>query len=90
MDNKKTKDQWVTDNLFTLQNILESKYNGGLACPICHNHAGWGIPYEQPKDEYMKVLCGRCGYVMEFHLDYVKANLKEGNLDNKEKAGDNE
>lgn len=64
---KKTKDEWVNDNLFTFHMALESLHQRGLICPICHNGSGWGVPYEQPTDERIRILCGRCGYVMDFH-----------------------
>ncbi|MFV0595419.1 hypothetical protein [Shewanella sp.] len=82
---KQTKDEWVSDNLFRFHIALESQFQRGLICPICHNDAGWGVPYNQPTDERIRILCGRCGYVMDFHGQYVK-NI----LDSAKELPDNE
>lgn len=60
---EKPKYESVTDRLYRFHAGF-----GSLSCPVCRNSTDWGVPEEQPAGDYIRFLCGKCGYVLDFHV----------------------
>ena len=80
------KIKWIANHIGAFQSVLQSKGKPGLVCMICGNDSKWKIPNEQPEGDNISIVCGSCGFYLEFHQEVFEQSLNNLRL----KGGDNE